>query len=315
MELFTNPAILFFIFGIFAGLMKSNLYVPEQITKFLSLYLLMSIGLKGGVALAASGFSSSVLIVIGIGISMAILIPLMAYKFMTNYLDGYNAAAVAATYGSISAVTFVTATQFLASASIMFGDYMSAVMALMESPAIILAVLFANKLRNKSDTSLFSIAKESFTEGANLLLLASLLIGLIIGTNGYALIQPFTGTLFTGLLSFFLLDMGIQVAKNIPELKGKNPILIGYAIFAPLLHACIALGLCWLFAVPLGNTVLMMVLCASASYIAVPAALKHSMPEASPSIYLGLSLGVTFPFNVIFGIPLYYYLATLLIGV
>lgn len=109
--------------------------------------------------------------------------------------------------------------------------------------------------------------------------------------------------------------MGIQVAKNIPELKGKNPILIGYAIFAPLLHACIALGLCWLFAVPLGNTVLMMVLCASASYIAVPAALKHSMPEASPSIYLGLSLGVTFPFNVIFGIPLYYYLATLLIGV
>lgn len=314
MEILTNPAILFFIFGIFAGLVKSNLYVPEQITKFLSLYLLMAIGLKGGVALATSGFSFSVLTVIGIGIFMAIIIPLVAYKFMKMYLDGYNAAAVAATYGSISAVTFVTATQFLSTAAIAFSDYMSAVMALMESPAIILAVLFANQLRNNSNISLVTIAKDSFTEGANLLLLASLLIGLIIGTNGYALIQPFTGTLFTGLLSFFLLDMGIQVAKNIPELKGKNPILISYAVFAPVIHACVALALCWLFAVPLGNTVLMMVLAASASYIAVPAALKHSMPEASPSIYLGLSLGVTFPFNVIFGIPLYYYLATLFIG-
>lgn len=313
MDILTNPAILFFIFGIFAGLIKSNLEIPQQIAKFLSLYLLMAIGLKGGVALATSGFTMSILSVIIIGLFLSILVPIYSYHFLKRYLNGYDAAATAATYGSISAVTFVTATQFLTAANIAYDGFMSAVMAIMESPAIIIAVLLANRLRNNNTTSLNDVLKDSFTEGANLLLLASLLIGYIAGPVGYTLMSPFTATLFTGLLAFFLLDMGIQVAKNLPSLRGKNPALLAYAIIAPIIHALVALSLCVIFGVSLGNTVLMMVLVASASYIAVPAAVKHSIPEASPSVYLGLSLGVTFTFNVIFGIPLYYWLATIFI--
>ena len=313
MDILTNPAILFFIFGIFAGLIKSNLEIPQQIAKFLSLYLLMAIGLKGGVALATSGFTLSILSVILIGLFLSIIVPIYSYHFLKRYLNGYDAAATAATYGSISAVTFVTATQFLTTANIAYDGFMSAVMAIMESPAIIIAVLLANRLRNNNTTSLTDVLKDSFTEGANLLLLASLLIGYIAGPVGYALMSPFTATLFTGLLAFFLLDMGIQVAKNLPSLRGKNPALLAYAIIAPIIHALVALTLCVVFGVSLGNTVLMMVLAASASYIAVPAAVKHSIPEASPSVYLGLSLGVTFTFNVIFGIPLYYWLATIFI--
>lgn len=313
MELFTNPALLFFMFGIFAGLIKSNLEIPQQISKFLSLYLLMAIGLKGGVALASSGFTLGVLSVILIGLVLAIIVPIYSYFFLKRYLNGYDAAATAATYGSISAVTFVTATQFLTTAGVAFDGFMSAVMALMESPAIIIAVLIANQLRSSSEMKLSTVFKDSFIEGANLLLLASLAIGFITGPAGYALMSPFTGTLFTGLLAFFLLDMGIQVAKNLPYLRDKNPILIAYGIFAPIIHACVALVACVLLGVTLGNALLMMVLAASASYIAVPAAVKQSIPEASPSVYLGLSLGVTFPFNVIFGIPLYYWLATIFI--
>lgn len=313
MDILTNPAILFFIFGIFAGLIKSNLEIPQQIAKFLSLYLLMAIGLKGGVALATSGFTLSILTAILIGLFLSILVPIYSYHFLKRYLNGYDAAATAATYGSISAVTFVTATQFLTAANIAYDGFMSAVMAIMELPAIIIAVLLANRLRNNNTTSIKDVLKDSFTEGANLLLLASLLIGYIAGPVGYALMSPFTATLFTGLLAFFLLDMGIQVAKNLPSLRGKNPVLLAYAIIAPIIHALVALSLCVIFGVSLGNTVLMMVLAASASYIAVPAAVKHSIPEASPSVYLGLSLGVTFTFNVIFGIPLYYWLATIFI--
>lgn len=311
MELLTNPVILFFIFGIFAGLMKSNLEIPSAIAKFLSLYLLMSIGLKGGVALAASGLTTSVMTVMSIGVFLAIIVPLISYKLLNKFLNGFDSAAVAATYGSISAVTFVTASQYLTTVGIAFGDYMSAVMALMESPAIIIGVLLANKLREDS-LSIGHIFKDSFIEGANLLLLASLAIGFIAGPVGYAAMAPFSTELFTGILALFLLDMGLQVAKNIPELKNKNPILILYATLAPIAHAGLALCLSVLFSVSLGNTILLMVLAASASYIAVPAALRFAMPQASPSVYLGLSLGVTFPFNVIVGIPLYVWLATLL---
>lgn len=305
----TNPVVLFFLFGIIAGLMKSNLTVPEPVAKFLSLYLLMAIGLKGGLALTQSGLTQDVAIVMLIAVGMATLVPIVSYQLLKRSLNGFDAAAVAATYGSISAVTFVTANEYLSTAGVDYDGYMSAAMALMESPAIIVAVYISNRLRQNSSTSVPKLARESFIEGANLLLIASLIIGVLEGPDGYTTMKPFTGDLFTGLLAFFLLDMGLQVAKNIPELKGKSPSLLLYAILAPLAHAGVALGLCVLFDVSLGNTVLLMVLCASASYIAVPAALKHSVPEASSSIYLGLSLGVTFPFNVMVGIPLYHAVA------
>lgn len=310
----TNPVVLFFLFGIVAGLMKSNLAIPESVSKFLSLYLLMAIGLKGGLALAQSGLTQDVVIVMLIAVGMATGVPIVAYRLLRPSLNGYDAAAVAATYGSISAVTFVTANEYLTSAGVPYEGYMSAAMALMESPGIIVAVYIANKLRQNASSSIGLLVKDSFIEGANLLLIASLIIGIIEGPAGYSTMKPFTGDLFTGLLAFFLLDMGIQVAKNIPELKGKSPALLLYAILAPLAHSAVALLLCIVMGVSLGNTVLLMVLCASASYIAVPAALKHSVPEASSSIYLGLSLGVTFPFNVILGIPLYHAVATWAMG-
>lgn len=310
----TNPVVLFFLFGIVAGLMKSNLAIPESVSKFLSLYLLMAIGLKGGLALAQSGLTQDVVIVMLIAVGMATGVPIVAYRLLRPSLNGYDAAAVAATYGSISAVTFVTANEYLTSAGVPYEGYMSAAMALMESPGIIVAVYIANKLRQNASSSIGLLVKDSFIEGANLLLIASLIIGIIEGPAGYSTMKPFTGDLFTGLLAFFLLDMGIQVAKNIPELKGKSPALLLYAILAPLAHSAVALLLCIVMGVSLGNTVLLMVLCASASYIAVPAALKHSVPEASSSIYLGLSLGVTFPFNVILGIPLYHAVAIWAMG-
>lgn len=310
---FLDPAILFFIFGIFAGLIKSNLEIPNQISKFLSLYLLMALGLKGGFALAASGFTLDIVAVIGIGVFMAILVPAISYFLLRNILNGFDSAAVAATYGSVSAVTFVTATQFLSTNGIEYGGFMAAVMALMESPAIIMAIALAAYTRMDNTLRIRNVLHESFTDGANILLIAALAIGLITGAGGEAVMKPFTIDLFKGLLAFFLLDMGIQVAKRIPDLKGKSPLLLGYAIAAPIVHSMIALGLAVLFGVTLGNAILLMVLAASASYIAVPAAVKHAIPEANPSVYVGLSLGLTFPFNVLVGIPLYSHIANIVL--
>lgn len=305
MNILLDPAILFFVFGILAGLVRSNLEIPPQISKFLSLYLLMALGLKGGFALAKSGFTAEITTVIALGLGLALVIPAVSYLFLRRFLNGFDSAAVAATYGSVSAVTFVTATQFLSGNGVDYSPVMAAVMALMESPAIIMAVALAAMVRASNTVSIRHVLHESFTDGAHILLLAALAIGFITGDTGQAVMKPFTGDLFKGMLAFFLLDMGIQVAKRIPELQGKSPVLLGYAVAAPVLHAAFALALCVAFGVGVGNTALLMVLAASASYIAVPAVVRHAIPEANPSIYFGLSLGLTFPFNVLVGIPLY----------
>jgi hypothetical protein len=309
MSILLDPAILFFVFGIFAGLVKSNLAIPEQISKFLSLYLLMALGIKGGVALSKSGFTPEILLVIGIGLFLALAIPALSYLILKRFLNGYDSAAVAATFGSVSAVTFVTATQYLSTMGIEFDPVMAAVMALMESPAIIMAVALAALYRATSSVSVKAVLHESFTDGAHLLLLAALAIGYLTGDAGLAVMKPFTGDLFKGMLAFFLLDMGLKVAERVPDLKDKSPSLLGYAVVFPLLHSGFALVLCMLFGVTVGNAILLMTLAASASYIAVPAVIRHAIPEANPSVYFGLSLGITFPFNILVGIPLYTELA------
>jgi hypothetical protein len=191
---------------------------------------------------------------------------------------------------------------------------MAAAMALMESPAIILAIILANKARaaqskdlkmKQEATSISKILHESFTDGAQLLLLGSMLVGLVSGDAGQQLMAPFSIDLFKGMLAFFLLDMGLMAARNFGGLKGKPPITLLYAIGSPLFHALLALALCKLIGLPLGNTILLMVLASSASYIAVPAVLRHAMPEVNPALYMGMSLGITFPFNIILGIPIY----------
>ncbi|QWE16644.1 sodium-dependent bicarbonate transport family permease [Polynucleobacter sp. AP-Nino-20-G2] len=316
MSNFLDPAILFFVFGVFAGTVKSNLEIPQPIARFLSLYLLMALGLKGGFALHKSGFTLEIGLGLGLAVFLAIIIPLMGYLVLRTKLNNYDAAAIAATYGSVSAVTFITATQALDQYGIAFGGHMAAAMALMESPAIILAILLANRARasatnSKQSTSMSKILHESFTDGAQLLLLGSMVVGLVSGDSGQKIMAPFSIDLFKGMLAFFLLDMGLMAAKNFEGLKGKPPITLFYAIGAPLVHASIALGLCKLLGLPLGDTVLLMVLAASASYIAVPAVLRHALPEVNPALYMGMSLGITFPFNIILGIPLYTYVAGL----
>jgi hypothetical protein len=225
----------------------------------------------------------------------------------------------------VSAVTFVTAVQYLENQGVAYGGHMAAAMALMESPAIILAVVFANSLRQKTPagmtvsggtTALASIAApagnsvgkvlhESFTDGAQLLLLGAMVIGLVTGEAGQAAMAPFSVDLFKGMLAFFLLDMGLMAARNLPQIKGKSPVLIAYAVLGPMVHASLALGLAYVLKLSAGDGALLMVLAASASYIAVPAVLRTALPEANPSLYFGLSLGLTFPLNIVLGIPIY----------
>jgi len=311
MNILLDPTILFFIFGIFAGSVKSNLEIPQPISRFLSLYLLMALGLKGGFALNKSGFTPEIAISLGLAITLAIGIPLFGYHLLKLKLDKLDAAAIAATYGSISAVTFITTTQVLDQAGISYGGHMAAAMALMESPAIIIAIILANRIRqdqsgnDRGHISLSKILHESFTDGGQLLLLGSLVVGLISGDAGQRVMAPFSIDLFKGLLAFFLLDMGLVAAKSIGGLKGKPSISLAYAFIAPPIHAMIALGASHLFHLPLGDTILLMILAASASYIAVPAVLRHAMPEVNPALYMGMSLGVTFPLNIILGIPIY----------
>ena len=319
---FLDPAILFFIFGVFAGSVKSNLEIPPQISRFLSLYLLMALGLKGGFALHKSGFTSEIAFSLGLAVFLAIIIPIIGYLILRRKLSAFDAAAIAATYGSVSAVTFITATQYLDQFGIAYGGHMAAAMALMESPAIILAIVLANKARasmskdsnmKNEPVGISKILHESFTDGAQLLLLGSMAVALVSGDAGQKLMAPFSIDLFKGMLAFFLLDMGLMAARNFKGLRGKPPITLLYAIGSPLSHALLALVFCKLIGLPLGNTILLMVLASSASYIAVPAVLRHALPEVNPALYMGMSLGITFPFNIILGIPLYTLIATALL--
>lgn len=327
MQNFVDPAILFFVFGVFAGAVRSNLEIPRSIAKFLSLYLLMALGLKGGFALGKSGLTPEILFSLGAALFMAFLVPAMGYGFLRKRVSRYDAAAVAAAYGSVSAVTFVTAVQFLENMGMTVGGHMAVAMVIMESPAIICAVLLANKLRHlktgegnavstasgptpaPANLSIRKILHESFTDGAHLLLLGSLAVGFFSGDSGKAMMQPFSGDLFKGMLAFFLLDMGLLVAKNFKDAIRASKFLLGYAVFSPFFHAGIALVLAWALGLPVGDATLLMVLSASASYIVVPAVLRYAIPEANPAIYFGLSLGVTFPINILVGIPTYAYLA------
>jgi hypothetical protein len=324
MHTLLDPAILFFLLGILAGSVKSNLEIPTPIAKFLALYLLMAVGLKGGFALDKSGLDASVMIPLLACVAMAFVVPILGYAVLRRITDPINAAAVAASYGSVSAVTFVTATQHLETHGMAFGGHMAAAMVLMETPAILLALVWARRSAHTPQTTPQHPStaapgwghwlRECFTEGAQMLLLGALLIGFVSGETGQAIMQPFSGDLFKGMLAFFLLDMGVQVAKNFVHVRQAPGLLWAYALVGPWVHAGIALALAAVVELPVPDAVLLMVLSASASYIVVPAVLRHAMPQANPAIYLGLSLGLTFPFNILFGIPLYVAWAQMALG-
>jgi uncharacterized protein len=313
-----DPAILFFVFGMTAGLLRSNLEVPPQIARFLSLYLLMSVGLKGGFSLAHAGFGPQVVASLGAAMALSLLVPALGYLLLRRLLSRFDAAAVAATYGSVSATTFITATQYLQTQGIDFGGHMAVALVLMESPAILMAMALASWARRQealgaaahgqataAGPSIGHVVREAFTDGANLLLLGSLAIGFVTGDQGKAMMEPFSGALFKGMLALFLLDLGLLVARQLPALRTVHPALLLYGVCGPLVHGLIAMGLAALLHLGAGDAILLVVLAASSSYIVVPAVLRHAIPEAKPGLYLGLSLAVTFVFNILIGIPLY----------
>jgi len=309
-----NPPILFFFLGMVAVLVKSDLEIPSPLPKLFSLYLLFAIGFKGGVELIKSGLTREVILIILAAIMMACVVPIYTFFVLRLKLDLYNAAAIAATYGSISAVTFITAGSFLQQLNITYGGYMVAALALMESPAIIVGLILVKLFtqdQGDRDFSWSEVLREAFLNSSVFLLVGSLIIGLLTGEHGWQVLSPFTQEMFYGVLTFFLLDMGLVAAKRIKDLQTTGLFLIGFAILIPIVNAGIGVGLAKLIGMSQGDALLFAVLCASASYIAVPAAMRMTVPEANPSLYVSSALAITFPFNIIVGIPLYLYVINL----
>lgn len=303
----TNPTLLFFVLGIFAAIVKSDLEIPEGSVKFISLYLLFAIGFKGGQELAHSSFSIEIVYSLLFGLVIASLIPLYTFFILKRKLSVSDAAAVAATYGSVSAVTFVAATGFLESQKIAFGGEMVAVMALMESPAIIVGVILMMRYDKESESgNLKSIIQHSFTNGSVLMILGSLVIGLIADTKQAEGIKPFTTDIFKGFLAIFLLEMGMVTARRFAAFRKYGWFVTAFAILIPAINGCLVAVFSGLITQNSGNRFIFAVLAASASYIAVPAAMRLAAPKADPGLYIPMALGVTFPFNITVGMPLYY---------
>lgn len=315
MELLLSPPILFFFLGAMATLCKSDLEIPKPVARLLSLYLLMSIGLYGGYKLAQNGFDQQALLVMGAAVLASFLMPFGTYLVLRLKLGAADAAAIAATFGSISAVTFITAIAFLDNVGITYAGYMVAAMALMESPAIISGVLLARLAAGRDVANPGSrrinwpvLLHEAVCNGAVIVLVGSMLIGYVCGDSGWAAVAPLVYDPFKGVLCLFLLDMGLIAAKRLGDLRCAGGFLFGFAIGAAVVQGLIGVGLAWTLNLSHGDALLLAILFGSASYIAVPAALRLALPKANPSLYIPLALGVTFPFNIIVGIPTYHVL-------
>ena len=305
-----TPPVLFFFLGVLAVLLGSDLEIPAPLPKLFSLYLLLAIGFKGGLELQHSGVGGPVLVTIAAAVLMSLLVPVYSFALLRWKLDGFNAAAIAATYGSISAVTFITAGSFIQTLKIPYDGYMVAALALMESPAIVVGLILVSLVNrsvsgDRQKIQWKTVLQEAFLNSSVFLLVGSLIIGALTGEHGMEKMKPFTSDIFYGALSFFLLDMGLVAARRIRDLKESGFFLIGFALLMPVFNAAIGIGIARLIGMPEGDALLFAVLCASASYIAVPAAMRMTVPQANPSLYISTALAVTFPFNVAVGIPLY----------
>lgn len=304
----TNPTLLFFVLGIIATWVKSDLEIPPTTSKFISLYLLFSIGFRGGQELSHSGFSTEIIFSLLFGLLIASAIPLYTFFILRKKLSVSDAGAVAAAYGSVSAVTFVSAANFLEIQKTSFGGHMVAVMALMEAPAIIVGVILMMKF-DKERTESFSIPKiinHSITNGSVIMILGSLLIGLIADTKQAEGIKPFTTDIFKGFLAIFLLEMGMITAKRFSAFKKYGFFAFAFSIVIPAVNGCLVAYFSKYITADIGNRFIFSILAASASYIAVPAAMRLAAPKADPGLYIPMALGVTFPFNLSVGMPLYF---------
>ena len=307
LENLSNPALLFFLFGVIAVLLKSDLEIPESSSKFISFYLLFSLGFKGGHELAHADLEWSVFWTVLFALVTAILIPIYSFFILKGKLGSQNAGAIAASYGSISAVTFITAVSFLELQEIHYGGHMVAIMAMLEAPAIMVGVLLLNIYKEEKTEKLLdrSVIAHSFTNGSVLLIVGSLIIGWIASDNQAKGIEPFTTDIFKGFLAIFLLDMGISSGKKLGNLFQHGTFVLAFSLIMPLFNGVVVAILSGLVTNEIGNRFLLSILAASASYIAVPAAMKIAAPKANPSLYLPMALAITFPFNITLGFPIY----------
>lgn len=306
----TNPALLFFFLGLIAVRLKSDLQIPENSSKFISFYLLFSIGFKGGQELSHSSLDGQVWGAIVMGVILAVIVPIYTFFILRRKLSKENSGAIAAAYGSVSAVTFLTAIAFLEFQNVAFGGHMVAVMALMEAPSIIvgMALIFLSGAMGKEEFAMRRIVHHAMTNGSVLLILGSLVIGFIANEQQAAGIAPFTTDIFKGFLAIFLLDMGIASGRRLESFfkQGWFPLL--FAIIIPVVNGTTVSFFSSYFLSSDGDRLLISILAASASYIAVPAAMRMVVPKANPGLYIPMALGITFPFNITFGMPLYFYI-------
>ncbi|MBT8285473.1 MAG: sodium-dependent bicarbonate transport family permease [Flavobacteriaceae bacterium] len=306
----TNPALLFFFFGIIAVQLKSDLEIPQSSSKFISLYLLFSIGFKGGLELSHSNLDMEILWSLLFGFLLAVIVPVYSFMFLRKKFGVENAGAIAAAYGSVSAVTFVTAVSFLEMEQIPFGGHMVAVMALMEAPSIIVGVLLMSLCKNgrNKEVNLKSVLHHSLTNGSVLLILGSLLIGFLANDQQAEGITPFTTDIFKGFLAVFLLDMGITSGRKLSSFLDNGWTALIFALIVPLFNGCTVAYFSSFVTESTGNQFLFAILAASASYIAVPAAMRLAAPRANPSLYVPMALAITFPFNITIGMPIYLFI-------
>ncbi len=303
----TNPSLLFFILGVLAVKLKSDLEIPPTSAKFIALYLMISIGFKGGQELSHSTFNSGIFWALAFGVLLSASIPFYTFFLLKRKLGVPNAAAIAAAYGSISAVTFVAAAAFLESQGVSFGGHMVAVMALMEAPAIISGMILLRKYTpSKSEGGLTQTIIHAFTNSSVLLILGSLVIGLIADEKQAEGIKPFITDIFKGFLAVFLLDMGITSGRKLKAFFKTGYFSSLFATLVPLINGLVVAYISQWVSPEAGDRLIFAILAASASYIAVPAAMKLSNPEADEGLYVPMALAVTFPFNLTLGMPIYW---------
>ena len=312
----TSPIILFFVLGLIAGFARSDLAIPEAMAKAMAIYLMAAIGLKGGVAVAESGFGGALATAVAAGITLSFLLPLPAFALLRRVgrLDAANAGAVAAHYGSVSLVTFITAMEMLAGVGLPAPAHMVAVLAVMETPAIISGLMLARRYARNAGaagsgpanavTPGGGIVHEVLLNGSVVLLIGAFAIGLIAGADGFAPVKPVFDSGYRGILCLFLLDMGLIAARRLSQTRALTARLAMLAIALPLINGTIGVVVGSVIGLDVASAAILGILAASASYIAVPAAMRLALPEADPGIYLSMSLGLTFPFNIMVGIPL-----------
>ncbi|MEN9598837.1 MAG: hypothetical protein RL596_1148 [Bacteroidota bacterium] len=310
----TNPVLLFFILGVLATIVKSDLEIPAASAKFISLYLLFSIGFRGGQELVHSGINETIIVTLLLALAFSILVPIYVFYLLRWKLTVSDAGAVASAYGSVSAVTFISAASFLEMSNTPYGGHMVAAMAMMEAPAIVVGMILIRKyeIDKEKTTSIKTVLHDAFTNGSVWMIIGSLFIGLIADTKQAEGIKPFTSDIFKGFLAIFLLEMGMVAAKRFKAFLQYGWFVTIVSIVIPVINGMAAIWISSFWHIESGNRFMLAILAASASYIAVPAAMRLAAPKADPGLYIPMALGLTFPFNISIGMPLYWMLIELI---